>query len=79
MACPSGCINGGAQPRPHPGADPREYAAAVSAALAAACAPEDGDAALQRVYALLGAPGVGSDAAKEVLTPLQLMLSSRAS
>ncbi len=50
MACPSGCINGGAQPRPPPGADPREYAAGVTAALAAASAPEDADAQLQRVY-----------------------------
>jgi hypothetical protein len=69
MACPSGCINGGAQPRPPPGADPREYAAGVVAALAAASVPDDADAALQRVYSLLGAEGVGSPAARQVRRP----------
>jgi hypothetical protein len=69
MACPSGCINGGAQPRPPPGADPREYAAGVAAALAAASVPDDADAALQRVYSLLGAEGVGSPAARQVRRP----------
>ena len=66
MACPSGCINGGAPPRPPPGTAPREYAAAVSAALAAASLPEDADAALQRVYSLMGADGVGSQFANQV-------------
>jgi hypothetical protein len=66
MACPSGCLNGGAQPRPPPGTDPREHAAAVAAALAAASAPEDAHALLQRVYALLGAGGVGSAQARKV-------------
>ena len=66
MACPSGCINGGAQPRPPTGVDPREYATGVTAALAAASVPEDADSALQRVYSLLGAEGVGSQTAKQV-------------
>ncbi len=66
MACPSGCINGGAQPRPPTGVDPREYATGVTAALAAASIPEDADSALQRVYSLLGAEGVGSQTAKQV-------------
>ena len=66
MACPSGCLNGGAQPRPPPGTDPREYTAGVTAALAAASMPDDADARVQRVYSLLGAQGVGSAAARQV-------------
>ncbi len=77
MACPSGCLNGGAQPRPPPGTDPREYTAGVTAALAAASMPDDADVTLQRVYSLLGVQDVGSAAARQVRSgPLLSLVGS---